>query len=168
MRKAHIHIVSKIFSYPYGILRSPLKQNVLVIGISCNIIFVTTHPTMYSHVDIVHLITSIWLRGSHIYTMLITFSPIQCGISRYVYSVEQELTRPQPGIKVLPLGRAPAWWRCSIIGVAFPKSHGVNPCCHFSSQLPDYSHKNHQTHKLNTQKNSHLTHQTPTLSHTTK
>jgi hypothetical protein len=50
------------------------------------------------------------------------------------------LTEPHPGTKALPLGRAPVWWRCKIIGVGRPKSHGVNPCSQQFSQPPRLHH----------------------------
>lgn len=48
-----------------------------------------------------------------------------------------ELTLPHPGIKALPLGRAPVWWRCKITGVGCPRSHGVTPFSQLASQPPD-------------------------------
>jgi hypothetical protein len=48
--------------------------------------------------------------------------------------VVDSLAVPHPGTRALPFGRVPDLTRCSMIGVGFPKSHGVTAASHDFSQ----------------------------------
>jgi hypothetical protein len=51
--------------------------------------------------------------------------------------VVDSLAVPHPGTRALPFGRVPDLTRCSMIGVGFPKSHGVTAASHDFSQPSD-------------------------------
>lgn len=51
----------------------------------------------------------------------------------------ESLTVPQPGTKILPLGKAPFWRRSKTTGFSFPISHGTRPSFQQLFQPPKIS-----------------------------